>query len=219
MKRLLIFLMILSIAFSAGSQTYVHEVKFLGSSIIEEKRDLSIFLNLLPNNAVTNMEIVCQNYPELDCTIEDDALFMRVNVPEKNQYYTLISDYGLPFTTTSLTIERIPTDMFDARINAILLKANLTDGSGFSKSIDLKDKEANLALANALRDAGIESNYIVVMPNEERTEVNLINLLSDSAPINVKSYSLNLWLIFLILGIGGVVGLSYMFFSIKRRMR
>ena len=219
MKRFILFLMILSVAFSAGSQTYAHEVDFLGSSTIEEKRDLSLFLNLLPKTAVTDMEIVCQTYAELDCAIDANSLVIRVNVPEKNSYYTLSTDYGIPFTTTNLTIDKIPTDLFDNRINSILKKANLTEGSGFSKPINLKNKEDNLALSDALMNAGVDSNYIIVMPNGERSEVNMIELLSDSAPIVVTSYSLNLWLIFLIIGIGAVAGLSYMFFGNRRGRR
>jgi hypothetical protein len=211
--------MIISIAFSAGSQTYTHKIDTLGDSIIEEKRDMSLFLNLLPQTAATDIEIICQIYSELDCLIENNSLIMRVNVPENNQYYSLETDYGFPFTKASLKINRIPTNLFDSRINSILQKANLTEGAGNSRPIDLRDKENNLALSNALLDAEIESNYIIIMPNNERSEMNLVTLLSDSKPIEVESYSLNLWLIFLILGIGAVVGLSYSFFGNRRGRR
>ena len=219
MKRFAVLLLLICTFSYAASQAYTQKTDALGASLIEEKRDISLLLSLLSPNALADMEFVCLNYAELDCSIEENFIVMRVAVPPKNGYYTLSTDYGFPFTETTLAMNRLPTDLFDRKISSILLKANLSDNPGFAKPLDLKDREGNLALSNAMQASGITSEYTIIMPNGESETLDLVALLSDSAPIVKKSYTLNLWLIFLVLGIGVLAGLAYLFFGIKRRTR
>ena len=215
--RIIVFLLLVLLLLTGSTQVFNQRVDTLGSSVIEEKQDMSIFLSLLPSSALGDISAVCSSYSDLECTMEGTTITMVVHVQPDNAYYTLKTDHGFPFSSTTLTLNNIPTDAFDSRINEVLAKAGLSSGKSSSSSIDLNDVEGNRAKADAFQASDISIEYNIMMPNGQVSKYDLVALLSDSKPIVIQTYELNIWLFILILGIGALGYLAYSFFGKKRR--
>ena len=214
--RTIVFLLLVCLLLTGSTQVYNQRVDSLGNSVIEEKQDMSIFLSLLPDGALDDITAVCSSYGDLECQVEGTTITMVVQVQPDNSYYTLKTDNGLPFIMTTFTLDKIPTDAFDSRINEVLAKAGLSSGKSSSSSIDLNDVEGNRAKADAFRASDISVEYNIIMPNGQASKYDLVELLIDSKPIVIQTYELNIWLIILILGIGALGYLAYTFFGKKR---
>jgi hypothetical protein len=210
MKNILPLFIVLILLTGSITQTYTQSTDSLGVSTVEEKRDLSPILQLFADTALSDIKSVCDSYTSFNCAVEGTILTSQISINPVNSYYTLETDSGFPFTTTTLTIERIPTDLFDSKINSILEIAKLTSGKGSADPIDLNQVQANKAKAQALNQSGIVLIYSVTMPNGETSEHNLNEILQDSKPITIKSQQINFGLIILILG---VVVLGFLFWS------
>lgn len=210
MKNILPLFIVLILLTGSITQTYTQSTDSLGVSTVEEKRDLSPILQLFADSALSDIKSVCESYNSFNCVVEGTILTSQISINPVNDYYTLETDSGFPFTTTTLTIERIPTDLFDSKINSILEIAQLTSGKGSADPIDLNQVQENKAKAQALNQAGIVLIYSVMMPNGETSEHNLNEILQDSKPIIIKTQEINIGLIILILG---VVVLGFLFWS------
>lgn len=213
MKRILPLFIMLLLLTGSVIQTYHHKSDFLGNAVIEEKRDISLFIDLLPDVTVEDIKAVCESYSDLNCRVEGAFLTMEVRLEPRNAYYSLETDYGFPFSTTTMTIERIPNDLFDEQINDILEKTDLKSGEGTTRPIDLRDKQSNKAIAAAYRQAGLEAQYTIEMPNGEIRTYDLVELLEDSKPITIRTTELNLWLIILAVGLVALALVSWSFFG------
>jgi hypothetical protein len=216
MKRLVIFILLSILLTGSITQTYNQKLDSLGNSKITESRDISFFLGLLPEGSLEKINTVCSTERNLDCSLENTTLTMSMEMDVDNNYYELETDNGFPFITTTLTINLIPTDLFDERINSILLSANLVSESESAKPIDLT--ESNSARAAALRNSGFEVTYIVEMPNGEKTSFDLLSVYEDTKPIVVQTTELNTSLVLVAIGIILVVFVSASFFGKKRNM-
>ena len=215
--RSIVFLLLVSLLLTGSTQVYNQRVDALGNSMVEEKRDMSIFLSLLPSGALDDISAICSSYTNLECLVEGTTITMVVHVQPDNQYYSLKTDHGFPFSTTTFTLNKIPTDAFDSSINEVFVKANLSSGKSSSVPLDLNNVEGNRAKADALRASGITIEYNIMMPNGQLSTYNLVEVLGDSKPIVIQTYELNFWLIILLIGVGAVGYLAYSFFGNKRR--
>lgn len=140
---------------------------------------------------------------------------MGLQIPSDNSYYTFTKEYGF-FTTTTLTINRVPTDRFDASINRILSKAGVSSGEGSATALDLNDKKGNSVKAAAFKEAGITINYSITMPGGTAQSFDLVALLEDSKPIVLAESELNYWLLSLIIGVIVLAAFAYSFFGGKK---
>jgi len=207
-------LMLISLLLTGSlAQSYTQKVEAIGDSTISESRDISSFLSLLPADALMRIDAVCKADPSLDCSLQDTILTMNMDLEDGNDYYAFQTDNGFPFVTTTLTISKIPSDLFDARINSILLQSKLVSDEGSAKPIDLSEKSANRAKAEALKRSGFEVMYSVQMPNGQLNSYDLVAILEDSKPLIIQTQEINSWTIVLLLGIGLVAFVAYTFFG------
>jgi hypothetical protein len=220
MKRYIIMFILISLLLTGSiTQLYTHKVDALGDSRITESRNISFFLSLLPTDALQRINDICLVNSSLDCSLQNTTLTMSLDLESGNDYYSLTTDNGFPFVTTTLTINKIPTDLFDDRINSILLSSKLVSDEGSAKPIDLTDKSTNRAKAAALKSSGFEIAYSVEMPNKKVSNYDLVAILEDSKPIVVKTQEINSWTIALAVGIILVLFVSASFFGKKRTMK
>jgi hypothetical protein len=216
MKWFVMFMLISLLLTGSVTQVYTHKVDALGDSRITESRDISFFLSILPEDALTRIDSICQLNSSLGCSLQNTTLTMTLDLERGNGYYTLTTDNGFPFVTTTLTINKIPTDLFDERINSILLYTKLVSDEGSTQPIDLTEKSANKAKAAALKASGFVVTYSIEMPNKQVSNYDLVEILEDSKPIVVQTQEINSWTIVLVLGIGLLAFVTYMFFGNKR---
>jgi hypothetical protein len=218
-RVMLLFSLILSLYLITGSvsQNYVHSIDSLGMSTIEETTDISSFINLFPQGSLTNISAACKNTQALSCSLNDTILSMRLTIPSENNYYSYESDSGFPIITNTFILERLPTELFDERVNAILAKAGVSEGKGISSPIDFRENESNKLKAEAYAQSGISMNYTLVMPNGKRSSYDVVKLLEESKPIVIITQELNLWLLSLVLGLAVLVAFAFSFFRMKKK--
>jgi len=215
MKKILLLLLVFALVFAGPTQTYVQKVDASGASSFEERREMATFLQLLPPGALKKIIDTCIVDSSLACSVNGTVITMGLQIPSDNSYYTFTKEYGF-FTTTTLTINRVPTDRFDASINRILSKAGVSSGEGSATALDLNDKKGNSVKAAAFKEAGITINYSITMPGGTAQSFDLVALLEDSKPIVLAESELNYWLLSLIIGVIVLAAFAYSFFGGKK---
>lgn len=215
MKKFLPILLLSVLLFGSITQTYVQTVDTAGKSVFEEKRDMAVFLQLLPPGSLKKIADVCAVDSALHCSVSGTVITTQVSIPADNIYYSMEREYGL-LSTTTMTVYRFPNDLFDGSMNRILEKAGIGGGGSAAAAINLNEKEENKAKAEALQSAGIMLNYTIVMPEGKSQSIDLVEVLADSKPIVVQESGLNYWLVALIIGVIVIGALAYQFFGMKK---
>jgi hypothetical protein len=232
-RAIFVFLLLLAAAHAALDQSYVQTVARNGSSAIEKTMEVTIFANQLTSDGLQRMQQVCASGPRFDCSVDVDAktVLMREGFAPGG-YYSFSTDYGVPSITYTLTIDRIPTDRFSNDLDRLLAAANVTDssGGGAARPIDLKDAATNQENAVLLKQFKANITYTIRMPvaiydaraggvqgsvSGNEVSFDLVEVLSESRPIVVRSSELNSGYL---LAIGGVIvlaALSVTFFTSK----
>jgi len=216
MKKMLVLFLLSAILVSNAAQSYVQKIDPLGGASVTETRDLSVFLQLFPGGSVDKIAGACATDPSLSCSVSGTIMTTTIELPAGNNYYTIGTDYGIPFITTALTVNRLPTDVFDSSVNNVLNAAGLTSGKGHAEPIELADKGANANLSAAWKEAGLTMNYTIIMPNGYTQTYDLVQLLADSHPIVVTTQEPDYGLMALIAGIIVLAAFTLSFFRKKK---
>jgi len=230
MKTELALLVLCMLSAAALDQTYVQTVERDGSSIIEKTSDLGLLSTELNFGAFERMAEVCSGSAELDCSVdvEGKTVILRDSF-QSNGHYSYESEYGLPFTTHTLTIESIPTDRFSRLMDRLFDEADATGMPASSVSpLYLRDKEQNREGAELLRQVGVTIIYTVEVPSGiseayageviatidgNTATFDLVEVLEASEPMVVKSSELNYSYIILAGGIIVLAALAWSFMS------
>jgi hypothetical protein len=230
LKPMMALLIVLALSFSTMDRMYVQDIRPDGSSTIQKTMDLSIFANKLSASSFQAMADFCARSSQVSCSV--DAASKTVTIKESlasGSYYSVNSEYGFPFITQTLTIDRIPNDMFGASLNTILAAANITapDQSAV-QALNLHDD--NNASASVLKAIGANYTYIVTMPSSvsearsggynaaidgDSATFDLVQVLSQSQPMVLVSGQINSFVVVIIIGIIVLGALAYSFFGSK----
>lgn len=234
MRRELILLLALSLAWGAVDQTYVHTVSRDGSSVMEKESELTIFATELDEEDFQRMKAVCESGSRVQCSVDVEE--KTVSITEEfaaGGYYTYSTNYGFPFITYTMVVDKIPNDRFSSSLSRLLVEANVTDpsmGGGSVNPIDFEDAVNNREVARILRGIGANLTYIVNFPvpvseasagnvsgsiSGNSVTFDLISLLEASEPVSIKSSELNLGYFVIIAGVLVVAGLAFSFFWSK----
>ncbi|MFN7991933.1 MAG: hypothetical protein U0R44_07310 [Candidatus Micrarchaeia archaeon] len=236
MRREIFAILLLCLASSAAlDQSYYQVVAKNGSSQIEKTMGVAIFANQLNPDALGRMEAVCKNQTHFRCSV--DVAGKKVTIREgfeSGGYYSYETEYGLPYTTHTLTVTKIPTDKFTNDLERILVEAGALDqssgGGGSVQPIDLKDEQENRQNAELLKQFKANITYTIEMPqaiSESQcgnitgsvdgavVRFDLIDVLRQSRPITVRGRELNLGYITAIVGLIVIIGLAVSFFTSK----
>jgi hypothetical protein len=226
------------LAGAAIDQSYVQTVHRNGTSSIEKTMEVAIFSDQFASDGLERMDAYCSKGKGIDCSVDVEK--KRVTITESfasGGYYAFSSDYGLPFITHTLVIDRIPSDRFATLFERLLIESNATPGlvsGGTVKPTDLGDEEANSEVVAALRLIQANITYTVVMPvavseagagnasgsiDGSSASFDLVEVLDASKPITVKSRELNLGYLVAIAGVVVLVALALSFFGMKPAKR
>jgi hypothetical protein len=229
MKRIFLFFMLLTITMCiAISQTYVHIVNQDETSSITQITDLAIY-GLFDSSMPTKMADTCKKVsePDIDCTVTGNRLNLNTTMNKNNGYFTLENDYGFPYITYTLTINALPNDKF----HAAMIKASGVSTQA-AESQNLSKKEDNKILSSQLKAMNMELNYVVALPGELISatagsyQANISNgsalfvmsdVFADSEPLVIKSKSLNLGALAMLVGVVFLVVLAYLYLKSKQR--
>lgn len=231
MKRLFVFLLLSMLANAALEQTYVQTVGRDGSSVIEKKMDVSLFVNQLPEGALERMTDICLTTSAIKCSVNNTTITIIERLPAQNGYYTFTTEYGVPFITYTLTVRKLPTDRFASDLDMLLAAAGATEGSSGAAAVDLNAN--NNETAYYLKLLKTDVSYAVEMPTgverggTPRGEVSgslvnfdLVQVLEEGGPMVVRSQELNFGYLVIICAaiVLGALTLSF-FYSVKRRKK
>jgi hypothetical protein len=200
-----------------GSVTiYTHALDPSGSSVISKASDLTPVLQSYPGS-LDKIKDTCNVDPSLGCSVSGTEITISQPVAADNPYYTVSTEIGFPFITTTLTVDQVPVDLFDSALNRVLTSAGLTSSKSNAKPIDLRDKSRDALLADAWSQSGMQINYSVVMPNGQVSSYNIIALMADSAPIVVTTQEPNWGLIVLVIGVLVLAAFALSFLRQKKK--
>ncbi|MEW6722302.1 MAG: hypothetical protein AB1324_03505, partial [Candidatus Micrarchaeota archaeon] len=126
-RELLASLILISAAFAALDQTYVHTILPDGSSEMEKTMEITIFSNQLTETGLEDMRELCATSSRVRCEVDVESKTVTMwDDFETGGYYTFSSDYGIPFITHTATIVKIPTDRFSVLLQRVLIDSNAT---------------------------------------------------------------------------------------------
>ena len=235
MRREILILLAISLVWGAVDQSYVHDVSRDGSSEMEKTSELSLFSDQIDEEAYQRMKIVCDDQEfRVDCSVDAEA--KTVTITEKlvpGGYYAYSADYGFPFITYSMVIDKIPNDRFASALSRILVEANVTDPAGAGGSvnpIDFEDEINNREVARILKNIEANITYTVNFPvpvseaksgnasakiSGNSVTFDVVELLEVSEPVRIRSSEINLGYMVLIIGLIIVGALALSFFGSK----
>ncbi len=238
MRRVILALLLFSVMVNATlDQTYVHMVSRDGSSIITKTMDLTIFSNVLGEQAFARVDEICRTDVSVNCSVdaESKTITMTESFSEGN-YYTFTTDYGLPFITHKLVVRRIPTDRFSSSLDQLLIAAGVVDSSerGSARPLDLRDKEATSENAYYLGMFNANLTYTIEMPapvseasagsvngaiTGNTAQFDLVDVFEESEYMTVTSNELNLGYLAAIAMAVVVIALALSFSGVRRSKR
>jgi hypothetical protein len=217
MRKLFVLFLLFAVLAVNAAQTYVQKVDTVGNAVVTEERDLSVFLQLFPSGSLEKIANTCASDPSLSCSVSGSVMTTTIDMGSGSGYYSYTTEYGLPFATTTLTVNKLPTDLFDTSVDNVLNKAGLTSGKGSAEPIDLGDKVADAAIAEAWKGAGVSMSYTIVMPDGYSESYDVTELLANAHPITISTQEPDFGLIVLILGVIALAAVAYSFFGLKTR--
>lgn len=236
MRREILILLAISLAWGAVDQSYVQNVFRDGSSVIQKTSELTIFSTQLGKDAFERMDAFCESGQDVNCSV--DVAEKTITITEKFEtggYYSYSTEYGFPLITYSMVVGKIPNDRFASALSKVLVEANVTDPSqagGSVDPIDFSDEQNNKEVARILRDIDANLTYVVVFPmpiseayaggvkgdiRGDSASFDLVTLLEESKPVTIRGSELNLGYIVLIIGLLVLAGLAFSFFYSKPR--
>ncbi|MFH1520995.1 MAG: hypothetical protein ABID61_05085 [Candidatus Micrarchaeota archaeon] len=234
MKRAFLVLLILSMVVSAAfDQTYAQQMHRNGESSIEKTMDVAIFAGQLSDDAFIKMDNYCRSTTDVVCSIDVDKKIVKITESfSPGAYYSFTGDYGLPDTTYTLVVSKIPVDMFAKKFEKILVATDEATPSGDSGIvIDLRDKVKNAESAALLKTFFAKITYVVEMPSEieiayagnvtaivngSTATFDFVAILEDSEPMVIVSKETNYGYIVAIVGVVALIVLAYAFIASSR---
>ncbi len=227
-KPIIALLIVMALSFATVDQSYVQDISADGTSSLQKTMDISIFSNQLSNSTLLAMAAFCSSTTKVACSVDtvSKTLTIKETLPP-GSYYSVETQYGFPFITQTVTIDRIPNDMFGDSLNTILAASNITT-SGVVQALNIRDN--NSASVAALRALNANFTYTVEMPASISTaqsgayaaaiqgteaRFDLIEVLSQSQPMVVVTSQINAFAVVGIIGVIALAALAYSFFSMR----
>jgi hypothetical protein len=173
---------------------------------------------MIPGVDSSKLRNTCMANAGLGCTVDDGTIILKTAIPKNSEYYSFRTDYGIPFTTYSLSIKSIPNDVFSKQLNAVLVAAGMPAGSEYEVLEITKDGD----ISSSLKIFG-DISYSVEMPGDI-FEANIGSatsssgatfLLSDAyaagGPVVIKSREINWGYLLLIFAAIAIIGFALSF--------
>ncbi|MBI5046335.1 hypothetical protein HZC07_01240 [Candidatus Micrarchaeota archaeon] len=234
---LLILFTLPSVAFAhtSADQTYFQSLYSNGSSVIIKDFTLTLFPDQLDAKVPENLSLLCAA-KYVDCSFLEQSRKMTITekFQESSGYYTWAVDSGFPYTTYTLTINRLPTDRFDSALNKLIANASGSESRDLPNPVPIELKLNNSQIGSTLKDLGLVVIYKLSLPGdiyqanagnvtaefESVTDQNFVtfdlaDVLSGTSPIVVKSRTLNGSAIAFVLMLVVLLFLGYEFFNQK----
>jgi hypothetical protein len=227
-REIFAFLILTSLVSAALDQSYTMTVTREGNSEIVKSMDISVFTGEFGQGALDDVKALCEVDTELQCGVEGNVITITKSF-RPGEYYSFEADYGIPMSTYTMMLKKIPTDSFSVALDQILKRAGVVNGSegGSALPIDLREAEENQENAEFLRRFNANLSYEVIMPSgvgETSTSgskrgnsvtFDIVSLMEESKPVVIKSGELNMGYL-IILGAALVLGgLAFSFFESK----
>jgi hypothetical protein len=227
MRRIIVFLMLAAMASAAFDQSYVQTVANDGSSVIVKTQDLSPFSGIV---SIPALQKACAQMSSVQCSVDGQVMAITERFSSGTEYYSFVTENGFPSITYTLTVNKIPNDVFSADIDRVMVMANASPGSQPGPAIDLSADNRESAAVLRLVKANV--TYTVVLPvtpgeasagnasgriEGSRVTFNLVDVFDASRPIVIKASALNAGIIVLIVGAVVLAWLAYSFFGISRK--
>jgi hypothetical protein len=216
---LLVALLAVCLLLTGSTQTYVQTFDSSGNSMIVEQKDMSSYLQSYPVGSLDRLAAACSASPSLGCSVEGTIITITLKMTPDSGYYAFQSSYGLPFITSTATVGKIPSDLFDSALNQVFIATDLTNSSSSAKAVDLADKATDARLSAAWKSVGINETYTMVMPNGYSETYDLVSLLADAQPMTATVQELNMGAIVLIVGIIVLAAFAASFFFTKQKKK
>jgi hypothetical protein len=166
MRREILALLLFSVLINAAlDQSYTHTVSSDGSSTITKSMDLTIFSNILGDDAFERIDEICQANQTADCSVDKEERAITITERfSEGSYYTLTVDHGIPYVTYNLVVRRVSTDRFASSLDRLLVAAEaVEEAGGATESLNLRD-EANKESADYLERFKANITYTINMP-------------------------------------------------------
>ncbi|MBI5227597.1 hypothetical protein HY988_03345 [Candidatus Micrarchaeota archaeon] len=219
MKRILILVLICAISWAALDQKYEQTFDNQGLSTITKSFDISIFSATLSDDMLNSLENNCKLSPGCSFNRSSKQISISEKLGPKDGYYQFSADYGFPFTTYTIKIDRIPNDRFSADVTRMM---GIDEGS--YQATDLN--EDNSGTAMFLKKFRANATYKISSPiaideaaagpvageiNGNSATFDLLQLMNQKGPIVLKAHELNLTYIIILAGIiaVGAIALSF----------
>ncbi|MEM4626372.1 MAG: hypothetical protein QXF70_03025 [Candidatus Bilamarchaeaceae archaeon] len=218
---LFVLFMLFSLFFSGAiSKQYIHTQMGDGSAIITFKTKTAVL------GAVDYEKIaeICSKKTDYSCSIDKENFSISIPLEKGSIYYSFSSDYGFPYTTSTLELKAIPTEIFTKKNQELLKEAGESVYSIETEPTMLNKKDT--ALSNFLRNSG-DILYVVVMPgdvvsttigskNGNSVSFTLSEAYAKGEPIIIKSIQPNTSLMIGVFMLLLLAALALFFFSKKR---
>jgi len=228
LRQIIALSIFLALSSATMDQTFVQDVRKDGTSTIEKTMDISIFANQLPGSSLQMMADFCSKTTKASCSVDTASKIITIKEAfAPGSYYSVDSEFGLPYTTETLTIERIPNDRFGQTLNMILAAANISDSGGVPA---LNLRSDNNQSAMVLRKLKANLTYTVKMPSAvaeakagsysasidgNNARFDLIEVLSQSQPMVVVTKETNVVAVVVIIMVIVLAALAYSFFATR----
>jgi hypothetical protein len=233
MKQELVFVLLLcAIAGATLDQSYVQTVSQNGSSTIEKTMEMRWFSGQLTAQALQKMAAACNLRADIKCRV--DVQNNEIKITEQfdpGTYYTYTTDYGFPYITRTLTINKVATDRFANSLDKLIVAANISQPSQKPVSpLDLNDNSTNKEMAAALEMLNVRITYAISMPVQiteasagsiqgnvtgSTASFDLVQVLKESKSITVRGQELNTGAFVVIVGAIALIALAWTFAGTK----
>lgn len=205
MKKILLSLLIfVSVVFSATmDHTYIQKIDEKGNSIFTRVTKGEVFPEGSNQSAI---EQICSEKVVANCKINQSSQTTQIiiNMKESEGYYSIDTDYGFPFITHTIKIEKIPTDKISEEMITILKQSGFTKRIQPASAVDLLAD--NRESARALKEFQTNIQYELTVPgliNEasfaeeavefqgEKVTIDFVKLLEKPGELKIVSSEMN----------------------------
>lgn len=231
MRGIVALLLIVALANAVIDQSFVQTVSRDGGSSMEKTMELAMFSGTLGGAAIQKMAEYCDG-AEMDCSV--DTKRQEITIWEKlapGTYYTYSVDNGLPYITYTLTVTRLPNDLFAADLQDVLAGAGAAEGGAAAvDALDFADTATNSRSIPILKLLDANLTYAASMPGQvtyamaggvegaasgSSASFDIVKVMEAGKPIVIRSQELNSPYVF---GIGAMIAiliLGYAFTTTK----
>lgn len=232
MRQILALLVLAAFSFAAMDQNYTQVVNPDGSSTIQKTMEITMFANQLPASSLKLMAAYCASNADFQCSVDVAGKTLTIAEDfQQGEYYTSSSDFGIPFITYSIQVQKIPNDIFGDDLEKMLLAANISSMGGQPvDALDLSDQANNPQSAAFLRKLNTSMTYTITMPagvysatsgnytakmEGQTAAFDLVEVLNQSEPMTIVARQVNSAAIVAIIGVIVLAALAISFFSGK----